>query len=264
MKVTLITGASAGIGEAIARQIAGQKENVVLVARSEQSLQLQCKTLTQQFGIKADYIAADLCKPESVAFVYQTCRERGYEVESLINNAGMGSGGELIARDLQHELNMMLLNMNAMVSLTHYFLKDMAVRKRGNIVNIGSLLSFIPAPYMAVYCATKAFVRSFTRALHEEAKTHGVHVLLFCPGLTDSNFIQGSYVDDKTAHALTAGVRAQTPEQVAAEFIKAYKEKRKFAISGGFNRFGAKILSILSDATIARQTGKTYRKRMLQ
>ena len=264
MKVTLITGASGGIGEAIAKKIAGHKENLLLVARNEPQLQALCQELAQQFRIKTDYIAADLSKSDAPAFIYRACKERGYEVDSLINNAGIGSGGEFMERDMRSELDMMLLNMNALVSLTHLFLRDMAVRKRGRIVNIGSMLSFMPVPYMAVYGATKAFVRSFTRALHEEAKPYHVHVMLFCPGLTSSNFVNAAAVDDKTANALTGGVRTQTPEQVATEFIKAYEAKKKFAIPGGFNRFGAKILGLLPDAAIASQTAKTYRKRMLQ
>lgn len=262
MKVTLITGASGGIGEAITRKIAEQKNNVVLVARNEAKLQILCKELAHKYHIKANYIVADLAKDDAPKLVYDTCKKENYEVESLINNAGIGSGGEFAEIQLESELNMMQLNMNAMVSLTHQFLQDMKSRKNGTIVNVGSMISFMPIPYMALYGATKVFVRFFTQALHEECKPYNIHIMLLSPGLTETNFMQAAQLENKTGEALTAVGRTQTPEQVAEEFIAAYLKKKAAHVSGRFNRFGVKIISLIPNRTIAKQGAKSYRKRL--
>jgi short-subunit dehydrogenase len=262
MKVTLITGASGGIGEAIAKQLAAQKEHLVLVARNELKLQQLCKTIAEEFKIKVDFIAADLYDPKSPELIYKACKERDYQVDSLINNAGIGSGGEFEEIDLQSELNMLQLNTSALVSLTHYFLHDMKARKSGTIVNIGSMISFMPVPYMAVYSATKAFVRFFTQSLYEECKPYGVNVMLFSPGLTETNFMQAAKLENDKGKALTAGAKTQTAEQVAAEFIKAYVKKQSFAVSGAFNRFAVKLLTFIPNKFLAKQTANSYRKKV--
>jgi short-subunit dehydrogenase len=262
MKVTLITGASGGIGEAIAKQIAAQKENLLLVARNEAKLQLLCKSLSEEYKIRVDFIAADLYDKAAPEMIYNTCKARDYQVDSLINNAGIGSGGEFEEVDLPSQLNMMQLNTGALVSLTHYFLHDMKARKSGTIVNLGSMISFMPVPYMAVYGATKTFVRFFTQALYEECKPYGVHVMLFSPGLTESNFMQAANLENDKGQALTAGAKTQTVEQVAAEFIKAYTKKQPTAVSGGFNRFLVKVLGLIPNSFVAKQTASSYQKKM--
>jgi short-subunit dehydrogenase len=262
MKVTLITGASGGIGEAMAKQIAAQKENLVLVARNEAKLKQLCKTIAEEFKVKVDFIAADLYDPKSPEMIYNACKERDYQVESLINNAGIGSGGEFEEQDLQSELDMIQLNTSALISLTHYFLHDMKARKSGTIVNLGSMISFMPVPYMAVYGATKTFVRFFTQALYEECKPFGIHVMIFNPGLTETNFMQAANLENDKGKALTAGAKTQTAEQVAAEFIKAYVKKQPFAVSGAFNRFAVKLLTFIPNKLIAKQTADSYRKKV--
>lgn len=262
MKVTLITGASSGIGEAITRKIAEQKNNVILVARNEAKLQLLCTELATKHHVKAHYILADLTEEDAPKHIYETCQKEHYEVESLINNAGIGSGGEFAEINLESELAMMQLNMNSMVSLSHYFLQDMKLRKKGVIVNVGSMISFMPIPYMALYGATKTFVRFFTQALYEECKPYNIHVMLFSPGLTETNFMKAAKLENKSGEALTAGARVQTPEQVAEEFMKAYIKKKQFSVSGRFNRFAVKLLGLIPNTTIAKQTASGYRKKM--
>ncbi len=212
MKVTLITGASSGIGEALANKLAQRKHNLLLVSRSAGKLALQCKSLAQQFGVKADYIAADLVKAEAAGHIFAETKSRGLEVHMLINNAGIGSGGEFTSLSLQSELNMLQLNNLAMVAMTHYFLPQMQQRQNGTIVNVASMAAFMPVPYMAVYAASKAFVRSFTEALTQECKPYHIHVMLFSPGLTTTNFMTAAGIANATGKALTEGAGLQTTE----------------------------------------------------
>ncbi|MFP9098533.1 SDR family NAD(P)-dependent oxidoreductase [Flavobacterium sp. RHBU_24] len=262
MKTTLITGASGGIGEAIARRLAEKKENLTLVARSETRLRHLCQELSTQYGVSVGFIAADLFDPEAPKAVYLECKVRGLEVTSLINNAGIGSGGEFAGADLKSLENMLQLNNGALVNLTHLFMQDMLKRKAGNIVNMGSLISFAPVPYMALYGASKAFVRFFTLALYEECKPYGVHVLFFAPGLTSTNFMEAAALKNETGDALIAGAPAQTADQVAEEFIKAYYNRKRAAVSGRINRFAVKLLALIPNSAIAKSSARTFKKRM--
>jgi short-subunit dehydrogenase len=265
MKVTMITGASGGIGKAIADQLAGRKHDLLLIARSEETLQEQCKLLMQRHGISAHYIAADLSSPETALKVFTEVTARGLEVEMLINNAGIGSGGDFTAIPLQSELNLIQLNISSLVALTHLFLPHMQSRRSGTVVNIASMTAFMPVPYMAVYAASKAFVRYFTQAITEECKPKGVHVLLFSPGLTRTNFNASAGIEGEKALRLRSDHNQagnQTPEQVAIELIKALDDQRNFAISGRRNRIGAKLMALLPDSMIARNIASAYRKKL--
>jgi uncharacterized protein len=262
MKTTLITGASGGIGEAIARRLAENKENLILVARSETKLRHLSQELSRQFSVIVDFIAADLFDPQAPEAIYRECKVRGLEVTSLINNAGIGSGGEFAEANLKSMENMLQLNNGALVSLTHIFMQDMLKWKAGKIVNIGSLISFAPVPYMALYGASKAFVRFFSQALYEECKPHGVHVMFFAPGLTSTKFMEAASLQNKTGNALIAGAPTQTAEQVAEEFVKAYYSKKKSAVSGHINRLAVKLLTLVPNSAIAKSSARTFKKRM--
>jgi short-subunit dehydrogenase len=262
-KVTIITGASGGIGKAIADQLAGKEQDLLLIARNEKKLQEYCKLLMQRHGVSAHYIAADLSLPETALKVFTEVTARGLEVEMLINNAGIGSGGDFTAIPLQSELNLIQLNISSLVALTHLFLPQMQSRRSGTVVNIASMTSFMPVPYMAVYAASKAFVRSFTQAITEECKPEGVHVLLFSPGLTKTNFNASAGIKGEKALRLRSDHNQagnQTPEQVAIELIIALDDQRNFAISGRRNRIGAKLMALLPDSMIARNIATSYRK----
>ena len=265
MKTTLITGASGGIGEAIANRLAGRKQNLLLIARNAEKLKEQCVQLSEKFGIQAQFIAADLSKPETAFEIFKEAAERGMEIEMLINNAGIGSGGEFSTISLQSELDLLQLNISSLVALTHLFLPQMQDRQAGTIVNLSSMASFMPVPYMATYAASKAFVRSFTEAITQECKPHQVHVLLFAPGLTKTKFNASAGIDNERALGLGADYESastQTPEQVADELIKALDKHRNFAISGSKNRLGAKLLALLPNAMITRSIANSYRKRL--
>ena len=188
MNTTLITGASSGIGEVFARKLAARGRNVLLVARSEEKLITLCNELGRSNSIRAQYVALDLSKPESAAQLFEEATKRGLTVDMLINNAGFGSMGEFSKLDLARELNMIDLNIKSLVELTHRFLQPMIERKQGAIINVASTAAFQPVPYMATYAATKAFVLSFSEALWEENRPHGIKVMALCPGVTETNF----------------------------------------------------------------------------
>ncbi len=263
MKVILITGASGGIGEALATKLAERKHNLLLVARNVGKLTIQCKQLTEKFGINAQFIVADLAKPEIAEQVFTETQRRGLEIEMLINNAGIGSGGAFSTLTLKSELDLLQLNISSLVALTHLFLPQMQKRKSGTIVNVASMAAFMPIPYMATYAASKAFVRSFTQAIAEECKPYHIHVMLLCPGLTKTNFNKAAGIENEKGKGLNTEYNrsTQTPEQVAGEALNALDKRKHYVISGKKNRFGANIVALLPNAMITRSFAKSYRKR---
>jgi len=262
MKVTLITGASGGIGEAIAYQMAERKHNLLLIARNSDKLSLLCQQLTQKFGINTQYIAADLEKTDAPEKIYAVVQKLGLEVEILINNAGRGSSGEFYKNDLKSELDMLQLNNSSLVALCHLFLPNMIENKNGSIINVASLAAFFPTPYMAVYAASKMFVRSFTEAITEECRPHNVHVMLFNPGFTSTNFMNTAENKNEWGKALTEGVYTQSSEQVAVEMIKAWEKKKNFHVSGKVNAMLVRIMALVPNSFIAKTFAASNRKKM--
>ena len=165
MNTTLITGASTGIGAAFARKLAARGRNVLLVARSEDKLIALCNELGRLTSIRAQYLALDLQQPDAAAQLFEETKKRELEIDMLINNAGFGSMGDFERLDLARELEMIDLNVKAVVALTHKFIAPMRERKQGTIVNVASTAAFQGVPFMATYAATKAFVLSFSEAL---------------------------------------------------------------------------------------------------
>ena len=262
MNVTLITGATSGIGEALAIQFAEQKHNLLLIARNEQKLQYLCNVLADKNKIQTEYIVADLSKQGIPEYIYNESKRKNLSVNILINNAGIGSSGEFINNNLKSELEILQINNASMVALCHLFLNDMVNNKNGRIINIGSMASFFPSPYMSVYAASKMFVLSFTEALTEECRPHGINVMLFCPGLTTSNFMNTDANKNEWGKVLTARAKTQTPHQVATELIRALNREKTFHVSGRMNALSAKIASLIPNTTIAKQFAKSKRKQM--
>lgn len=262
MNTTLITGASSGIGEALARHLAIKKHNLLLVARNEQKLKALCHELTVKHQIKVDYIVADLSQPNAPHYICEESKRKNLSVNILVNNAGVGSSGEFTKNDLHAELKILQINNVSMVALCHLFLSEMIQNKSGSIINVGSMASFFPSPYMTVYAASKMFVLSFTEALTEECRPYGIEVMLFCPGLTTSNFMNTPGNNNEWGKVLTAGATTQTPEQVATEMVHALERKKKFYVSGRANAFTAKMVALIPNATIAKQFATRKRKQM--
>ncbi len=215
MNTTLITGASSGIGEVFARKLAARGNNLLLVARSEDKLINLCNELGRSKSIRAQYVALDLSERDAPARLFAEAQNRGLEIDFLINNAGFGSMGEFTKLDLDHELNMIDLNVRSLVELTHRFLVPMRERKSGSIINVASTAGFQPVPFMAAYAATKAFVLSFSEALAEENRPFGIKVMALCPGVTETNFFEAAKIQRPPARI------AQTPEAVVDTALRA-------------------------------------------
>ena len=263
MKATLITGASGGIGEAIALKLATRKQNLVLVARNESKLKTLAEQLTRQHSISVEYISADLSKADAPQKIFNETQKRKLTIEMLINNAGIGSGGEFSELSLPSELAMLQLNISSLVALTHLFLQEMKTHQKGTIINVASMASFIPVPYMTTYAASKVFVRHFTQALTQECKPYQVHVMLLCPGLTKTNFNNAAGIDSEVGKRLGAEYNSatQTPEQVAAELLNALDKKKHYLVSGRLNRLAAWVSALLPNAFLAQSFARSYQKK---
>ena len=187
-ETVLITGASSGIGLELAKCFAADKCRLVLVARNTETLETLASELRQAHGIEARVLTADLALPETPKRIFEELNTANISVDILVNNAGFGAQGAFAGLSLQRQLEMIQVNIAALTELTGLFLPGMIERRRGGILNVGSVAGFLPGPNMAVYYATKAFVQSFTEALAEELSGIGLIVSVLCPGPTETNF----------------------------------------------------------------------------
>lgn len=257
MKVTLITGASSGIGETFARRLAAEKHNLVLVARTEKALHELCDELMLKHQITAHYVVSDLTEAGADEKLFAETEKHEFEVEWLINNAGFGSGGDFAKLDLDHELGMIDLNISMLVALTHRYLNKMRERKSGTIINVSSAAGFQPIPFMATYAATKAFVSSFTEAIAEENRSFGIKILALCPGSTKTNFFAAANIDRPIQ------VKGQqTSEEVVETALKAIKGSHSKVVSGLTNKIvaflGTHTPHILSTRAMAKAMRPKY------
>jgi uncharacterized protein len=184
----LITGASSGIGREMSKQLAAQKFDLILIARTISKLEELKVELEASYGISIHVFKCDLSNRNNAKALYESIKQKGLEVTHLVNNAGSGLYGNFSDSDLDEELNMIELNITSLVTLTKIFMQDMLIRKKGRIMNIASLLSFLPFPYYTVYSATKAFVLAFSETLAAEMEGTGVVVTTLCPGPVDTPF----------------------------------------------------------------------------
>jgi short-subunit dehydrogenase len=256
MNATLITGASSGIGAAFARKLAARGRNVLLVARSEDKLITLCNELGRLTSIRAQYLVMDLLQPDAPLRLFEETQNRQLEIEMLINNAGFGSMGDFVKLDLSRELEMVQLNVKTLVELTHRFLKPMRERKRGAIINVASTAGFQAVPFMATYAAGKAFVLSFSEALYEENRSHGVQVMALCPGVTETNFFEASGMDRPPLRTV------QTPEEVVDTALRGLARNKSAVISGWSNWFTIEAERIVPRSVVTRVAGNVLRSRV--
>ena len=232
MKTALVTGASSGIGEAFARQLAKKKTNLILVARSLDKLEQLAKELCNQYQIKTTVITQDLSQNSAGQAVFEQVQAQNLSIDLLINNAGFGDYGAFCDRPLSKQMSMIQLNIAAVVELTGLFLPLMHQQGSGSIINVASIASFQPIPYMSVYAATKAFILSFSESLWAENKDKGVKVLVSCPGPTESNFYdQADFPDSATG---PSGMNLVSTDQVVTETLKALEQEQPTIVPGGF------------------------------
>jgi short-subunit dehydrogenase len=187
-RTALVTGASGGIGEELAKVFAAHGFDLVLVARTEAKLITLGEALSAQHGARCTTIAADLARPESSAELVAHLAKLEIGVDVLVNNAGFAAYGKFHEIDLDEQLRMIRVNIAALTELTHRLLPGMLARRRGKVLNVASTAAFMPGPLMATYYATKAYVLSFSEALNSELAKSGVTVTALCPGPTSSGF----------------------------------------------------------------------------
>ena len=243
---TLITGASAGLGVEFARQCAARGDEVILIARRKDRL----NKLAAELG-KAHVIAADLGKPNSPAKLLEEIKSRGLWVRTLINNAGFGLRGRFDALPLDRQLEMIDLNIRSLTNLTFIVSDDMRAHGGGSILNVASTAAFQPGPNMAVYFATKAYVLSFTEALHEEWKDRGIKVSALCPGPTRTEF--GDVAGIKTLGSFDR--LAMEAEPVVRAGLEGLDRNQAIVIPGATNKIGAWSTRLAPRSTVRKIAG---------
>jgi len=248
----LVTGASSGMGEVFARELARRGADLVLAARSRDKLEVLASELRESAHVSVHVEVVDLSEPSAGLALAARMGERGLAIDVLVNNAGFGLFGPLDEADAQRIAQAVQLNVAALTELTCALLPGMRARDRGAIVNVASTAAFQPVPYMAVYGATKAYVLSFTEALWAETRGTGVRVTALCPGATDTAFF------DTASDSASIG-RRMTPGQVVAAAFSALDRRRSTVVPGLGNRLLASSTRLASRQAVARLAERRMR-----
>jgi short-subunit dehydrogenase len=256
MEYALITGASKGIGKAIAIELAAHGFNVLLIARSGELLAQVATGITTLYPVKADWLALDLSAAEAPQSVYDWCRAKGYAVSVLVNNAGYGLSGPFEKYSLEQHGNMMQLNMSTLVAMTRLFLPDLRRQPKAYILNIASSAAYQAVPGLSLYAATKAFVLAFSRGLHQELHKSPVSVTCISPGATDTDFPNRAQLGEKGLKA--AEKLNMTPTAVAAIAVRAMLAGKAEVITGFINKLGAAMAWLLPKTLVERTAMKIY------
>lgn len=236
---TLITGTTSGIGKEFAELFAKKGYNLITIAMNEEILKKQKIELEKKYNINVKYIVKDLSIETSYLEIYNEVKQNNINIDILVNNAGFATYGNFIDVELEKQKNLAMVNMMAVMQLSYLFGKEMAKRKKGKIINIASIASFQAGPFMAMYYASKSFVRSFSEALHEELKEQGVGVTAICPGPTKTKFeeraeMKKSYMFKK--------MKVDTAKNVAEKSYQAMMKNKAVYVVG----FQNKIIAFLT------------------
>lgn len=247
-KTALITGASNGFGMEFARLFAKDGYNLILVARSTDRMKKLGYELQDEYGLeKVCIITSDLTRPDAPKEIYDQVTEQGIDVDVLVNNAGAGVHGFFFETDLDREKAIIQLNVTTPVELTKLFLKDMKKRNEGKILNLASVVSFMPSPLMAIYGATKAFLLSFTEALANELKETDITVTALCPGASNTMFFRRA----GAAHSRAANGPLSEPEEVAKEGYHALMHGELRVVPGLANKLQTTSSNVIPDKALA-------------
>jgi len=239
--VALITGASMGLGAEFARVFAADGYDLVLTARSADRLATLQKEVENLHGIRAHVIVADLADPRAPIAIHDAARRANLEVDVLVNNAGFGMYGLFHQSDLQTELDMIQVNITALVHLSKLFARDMVARGRGRILNVASTAGFQPGPLQSVYYASKAFVLSFTEAIGNELRGTGVTATALCPGPTPTEFQKRANVGRVRGLRLMMRV---SPEVVVRAGYEGMKRGKPVVVPGALNNIHVFLLRL--------------------
>ena len=254
--VTLITGASAGIGVALARVFAREGHQLALVARREDRLRALADEITAKGPRRPIVIADDLTKPGSSARLRDALAEHGAEPQYVVNNAGFGLIGRAANRDRAEQLAMIDLNVRALTELSLAYVNSVE-RHCGGILNVGSMAGFLPGPGMAVYYATKAYVLSFSEALHSELKPRGIRVMALCPGPVPTEFAGRAGIKE----GLAPDLLTQSAEAVAEAGYRGLMRGQRTVIPGLLNKIGILGVRIAPRGAVLRAIDKRQKRR---
>ena len=248
----LVTGASAGIGEQFARQLAARDVALVLVARRRDRLE----QLAAELDVEVEVVPADLTDAGDLDLVERRLAAPDRPVDLLVNNAGYGGYGRFDELEVTRQAGMIQLNTVALMRLTHAAVAAQRPRGRGGVVNVGSTAGFQPDPYGATYGATKAFVRSFTEALGEELRDEAIRVMLLCPGFTDTEF---QAVADVVEGALPSPMRMDA-EEVVRIGLRDFARGRRVSVPGAVNTLTAIGSDVAPSAVSRRISGYVHHR----
>ncbi|BAV07255.1 hypothetical protein SAMN05421788_102122 [Filimonas lacunae] len=229
-KTALVTGASSGIGKALAYQLAQQGANLVITARSVNKLEIIATSIREKCKVTVEVITADLSLPDAAKDLVNAIAGKGIGIDILVNNAGFGKWAPFLREEESTYMQMIQLNISALVQLSWLLLPGMLKRGSGGVINIASTGAFQPCSYIAVYCASKAFVLSFSEALYGEYKSKGITVTAVCPGNTQTEFAT-------TANAQTEGMAFASAEAVAKESLQAFIKEKNYIVTGGVGNY---------------------------
>jgi short-subunit dehydrogenase len=251
-QTALITGASFGIGESFAEILAAEGADLVITARARERLESIASRLRGLYSVNVDVIDADLLEDSSPAKIFEMTEGSGKRIDLLVNNAGFGQVGDFDLLPLDRQLDMIQLNVSALVAMSHKFLKPMLERRSGAIIHVASTAAFQGVPYFAVYSATKAFVLTFSEALSIECAERNVKVTCLCPGRTTTNFqsVAGTGAIDNR--------NAQTPEQVVRKGLEALEKGKSYVVSGSQNRTVVLAERLVSRSLATRAAARLY------
>jgi hypothetical protein len=254
-KWALVTGASAGIGVALARELAAGGANLVLTARRRERLEELAKELSTAHKVRVEFVAADLAQAAAPQEIFAFTQAKQIPVDLLINNAGFGAYGVFATVETQRLLDMVQVNCGAVVHLTRLYLPEMLQRRRGDILIVASTASFQAVPFISTYAATKAFDLLFAEGLAEEVKSYGVRVCALCPGSTETEFqdVAGQ------SGVVSAMKNRETAEKVARVGLQALAAGKSYVISGARNYLGAQAQRLVPRGLVTRIAGKMFR-----
>lgn len=247
-EMVLVTGASSGIGRALARCFAADGSRLLLAARREAELESLADELRAEYGIEVEVVPADLGTAAGVDGLLESLAGRALSPDILVNNAGFGARGAFAEMDARRIEGMLAVNVEAVTRLARALLPAMRRRGRGGILNVASTAAFQPGPWMAVYYATKAYVLSLSEALHEECRGDGVHVTALCPGATDTGFAEEADMTDTPLFRLGA----MDVATVARAGYAGLRAGRAVVVPGLRNRIGAASVRFTPRALVRR------------
>lgn len=249
MKYSLITGASRGIGEAMAKYCASKRFNLILVARSGGRLDELAYQIMEKYGVDVKTYVADLLDPDSPEKIFHWCIAEGLKVNMLINNAGIGMYGRFNELSLSEQMGLIQLNQIATVTMTHQFLPMLKENAGSYLLNVASTACYQPIPYMSIYAATQAFIQSFTLGIREEMKPYRIMVSCVCPGPTSTDFFERAGLRSLPVNSHEIKM---SPAEVAEAAIEGLLDNKSEIIPGTSNTLGAYFSKLFPNKVVVR------------